>query len=47
MKTMNAILCALCLLLAPALQAQDDWTLKSPVAKPSARTAPEIAPSRW
>jgi FlgD Ig-like domain/Galactose oxidase, central domain len=37
MKTMNAILCGLGMLLAPALQAQDGWTLKSPATKPSAR----------
>ena len=37
MKTLNAILCGLGLLLAPALHAQSNWTLKSPATKPSAR----------
>jgi len=37
MKTLNTILCGLGLLFTPALQAQDDWTLKSPATKPSAR----------
>ncbi len=37
MKTMNAIFCGLGLLIAPALHAQDNWTLKSPAPKPSAR----------
>jgi len=43
MKTLNTILCGLGLLLAPALQAQDDWTLKSPATKPSARLAHAMA----
>ena len=43
MKAMNAILCGLGLLLAPALQAQDDWTLKSPDTQPSARYLPAMA----
>jgi N-acetylneuraminic acid mutarotase len=37
MKTMNAIFCGLGLLIAPALHAQDNWTLKSPATKPSVR----------
>jgi len=43
MKTMNAILCGLGLLLAPALQAQDNWTLQSPATKPSARQTHAMA----
>ena len=37
MKTLKTILCGLGLLIAPALHAQDDWTLKSPATKPSGR----------
>ncbi len=37
MKTMSAIFCGLSLLTATALQAQDNWTDKSPATKPSAR----------